>query len=200
MIDERLARRLVAAFKPARCCEWCGKPLATYKLSNARLCNKRCGANARNAVRAERLSASRPDRACDVCGVTLNPRRKSGTFRCSEACGKRHQHVKKSARYRANGTSGYRHAKARALKLGRPVATDPNEIAAMKALYAKSYQLSCDTGAMHHVDHRIPLSRPDTPGHVLANLQVLNAIANAEKNAKVDTTELADVFDIIALS
>ena len=74
-------------------------------------------------------------------------------------------------------------AKRRALKIKQTPKLNNIERQQVVAIYRRCQELTESTGVMHHVDHRIPISKGGE--HHPRNLQVLTAEENIKKRDKI---------------
>lgn len=76
-------------------------------------------------------------------------------------------------------TKARRAANCRARQANTKLPICPVEKQKIIDIYAKSQQISKETGIQHHVDHIIPISRGGK--HLIENLQILTATKNLQK-------------------
>ena len=184
----RTARSLqrLEAERAKRVCVSCGVPVLR-QLTRCPSCQE-----ARRAAVREQASLATTARVCRICGQAFTrPLHRPGTFRIcpSTVC----RQTSRKERLRQQRQKHGKKAGSRARKKGLAVERcGPMAVCARDGWRCRLCGASTPRrlrGTYHpqapEVDHIIPLSHPESPGHVWANVQCLCRACNARKGATV---------------
>lgn len=156
--------------------------------------SRTCSSSCREELARARYVAARPihRRICRHCGSTFSPT--FGQIRlCSDTCRdaerRRHHRIQRKKR----GRGGRKHTdRARDRGLKRDYSISPLKVydrdgwicrLCCKRIPKRLFRKNEDMAPS--VDHIVPLSHPDSPGHIWSNVQTAHRLCNSKKNRQI---------------